>query len=71
MREGWKCPGCGRCWAPFVASCAECEKVAAKPIEYISVYPSTRPGEGVVVNPNISLSSGQTPDWAIAQNGAS
>ena len=63
MREGWRCPGCGRCWAPFVVSCSECEKVAAKPATRMP-----RPGEWVVVIPNISLSSGQTPDWAVAQN---
>ena len=21
---GWKCPGCGRCWAPYVEACGHC-----------------------------------------------
>lgn len=24
---GWQCPKCGRCWAPFVMGCGECNKV--------------------------------------------
>lgn len=23
-RIGWRCPGCGRCWAPHVDRCGEC-----------------------------------------------
>ena len=22
--SGWKCPGCGRCYAPWVAECRPC-----------------------------------------------
>ncbi|MBE3142910.1 MAG: hypothetical protein IMZ61_03185 [Planctomycetes bacterium] len=22
--SGWKCPGCGRCYSPYVAQCAFC-----------------------------------------------
>lgn len=40
MREGWKCPGCGRCWAPQVISCSECEKVAA---HVAPAYPNPPP----------------------------
>lgn len=24
MTEGWKCPSCGTCYAPWVAQCARC-----------------------------------------------
>jgi uncharacterized OB-fold protein len=24
MSEGWKCPGCGSCFAPWVAKCDTC-----------------------------------------------
>lgn len=26
MIDGWRCPGCGRIWAPFVASCGFCNR---------------------------------------------
>lgn len=22
--EGWRCPGCGRCYAPFIPQCESC-----------------------------------------------
>lgn len=22
--EGWRCPGCGRCYAPFILQCQSC-----------------------------------------------
>lgn len=25
--EGWTCPRCGRCYAPFVSECAHCNAV--------------------------------------------
>lgn len=24
MMEGWKCPGCGRCYSPFTQACGFC-----------------------------------------------
>jgi uncharacterized OB-fold protein len=24
MSEGWKCPGCGRCYSPCVTECSRC-----------------------------------------------
>jgi hypothetical protein len=24
MNEGWRCPGCGRCYSPLTAACPEC-----------------------------------------------
>ena len=24
MNEGWKCPGCGSCYAPWVPKCSTC-----------------------------------------------
>ena len=26
MTDGWKCPGCGKCYAPWVYSCESCGK---------------------------------------------
>lgn len=34
---GWKCPGCGRCYAPHVAMCGSCQPSAQPAI-------TTRPG---------------------------
>lgn len=28
MNEGWKCPGCGCCYAPFVTKCPRCPQKA-------------------------------------------
>jgi hypothetical protein len=40
---GWKCPGCGRCWAPQIVQCAPCEKAAlakaAPPHPFIPQWP--------------------------------
>ena len=27
MSEGWKCPGCGKCYSPAVPECGTCGKV--------------------------------------------
>lgn len=24
MNDGWKCPGCGRCYAPWMPECTKC-----------------------------------------------
>jgi hypothetical protein len=75
MREGWKCPGCGRCWAPQVISCSECEKVAAKPAPYVPapqpVYPDwqTLPAPYFVGSPNTCGATGITPNGAIPTGG--
>lgn len=26
--DGWKCPGCGRCYAPAVGSCSACDPMS-------------------------------------------
>jgi len=26
MREGWKCPECGQCYAPWVPKCSGCPR---------------------------------------------
>ncbi len=28
MSEGWRCPGCGRCYAPHVQQCGACRAAA-------------------------------------------
>ncbi len=33
MTEGWKCPGCGSCYAPFVQKCSECGPVVVENVE--------------------------------------
>lgn len=44
--DGWKCPGCGRCHAPFVASCSACD-----PSNYRTIA-----GYPVQINPNLTCS---------------
>lgn len=34
MSEGWKCPGCGRCYSPFVASCSACDPSSYRAVPY-------------------------------------
>lgn len=39
---GWKCPDCGRCYAPFVAECSVCNSHAASAQPHLPFpgYPS-------------------------------
>ena len=33
MREGWRCPGCGTCYAPWMPKCEKCPReVKAQPL---------------------------------------
>lgn len=32
MSEGWRCPGCGSCYAPSVSKCPECRGTIAFPL---------------------------------------
>lgn len=40
--DGWKCPGCGRCYAPSVAQCAACDPS------------NVRTGTGVTLTPPLN-----------------
>lgn len=33
MNEGWRCPGCGRCYAPFVSKCEQCGAFTSEPLQ--------------------------------------
>jgi hypothetical protein len=46
--SGWECPGCGRCYAPFVAECWTCNnRMVQSSSTYIApAVASTREGEG-------------------------
>lgn len=37
MSTGWRCPGCGKCYAPWVASCGTC------PIPVPATYTNPNP----------------------------
>lgn len=53
--QGWECPRCSRCWAPFVMECVKCAPLAVPgPATSPGVVPLTV-GEGVsplTVGPN-------------------
>ena len=43
MSSGWKCPGCGRCYAPWVAECRPCSPPTTTSQPYPAPYPHGRP----------------------------
>ena len=49
MSTGWKCPGCGACYAPWVAVCGNCKAITT-PIP----QPPTIPDPGIFPKPNIT-----------------
>lgn len=36
---GWKCPGCGACYAPHVSACVHCQPKAIPAITTTPLYP--------------------------------
>ncbi len=40
---GWRCPGCGACYAPFMVVCTHC-KPRTVPGVNTTTYPATVPG---------------------------
>jgi hypothetical protein len=43
MNEGWKCPSCGRCFAPTVKECPYCVGHGVKQEQTPPVAPSWQP----------------------------
>lgn len=43
MTDGWRCPGCGACWAPTVERCWECGSDDERAPE-VATVPTCWPG---------------------------
>jgi hypothetical protein len=41
--SGWQCPGCGRCYAPFVSQCESCNPDNVRTASHVTLRPVTLP----------------------------
>lgn len=41
--DGWRCPGCGRCYAPFVSECRVCNRDHGTPATTTAIAPREQP----------------------------
>jgi hypothetical protein len=69
---GWKCPGCGRCYAPAVTECAPCNAFAAQaqlplPLPVI-IPPFVWPSGATSTPPEVQQYIGQVYDACRVMN---
>jgi len=60
MSEGWRCPLCGRVYAPSVLQCGNCIKA----VPGVVVVPDVYPPPGTPINPSQQpYSTGEPPPF--------